>query len=257
MKADDQEVSLGSFTDERFSMSFPGGEETFDRVYLTTAYGFRRFGLFAKGGGTKIRSRLFSPTGIFETDDRNSFQTDTTIFGTGDVTGAGEYGFLYGGGAEAHFNQENFRIGLKGEYLLEDGEAGYTLLQRGSATIDPIGQTTSSVFKARVDRTKSREFHAAMLMSLTLRSLTSYYGGIKYSDVRTRYFGTATLTRQDDAAFPPVVTQNRGFRFTLSSEDSFGIFVGVVYRLIGALELNAEVRTGDETGVTARLGLQF
>lgn len=266
VKADDSEVTLGTFSNtrlygpntvEQVSMELSEGEETVDRIYLRTAYGFQRFGVFGKVGIAKHQTGLFSVTGSSKVEDTAFFGSGTEIFEMGNLGGRGEYGLVWGGGAQAYLQQGNFRMGLKAEYLFHQLDAGYPLSETGVVTVDPVGQTVSSILTVSVDETKTQEIQAALVLSVTLSSLTSYYGGLKFSMTHTEYIGTTSRIERDDAAVPRVLVHRDRFRFKTASDEFVSLFVGAAYRVTTHIGLNAEIRAGDEAGLTAQMEYHF
>ena len=271
MAADDDEVDLGAFantrvhgtnTIERVTLKFDQGEETIDRVYVRAAYGIKRYGLerlglFGRGGVARHRVELFGVTLRDQVEDTAFFGSNTDIIGVGDLSGRGKLGPFWGAGGQAFLKQGRFRVGLKIEYLFHQSDAEYLLTETGAATLDPIGQTVSSTLAVRADETKTREIQGALILSVLLKSYTSYYGGIKYSWVNTQYTGTALRIERDDTATPRILEQQNEYRFKTTSQNATGFFAGAVYRITPSIELNMEVRVGDEVGMTVQIGHPF
>ncbi|MEW5806490.1 MAG: hypothetical protein AB1756_03940 [Acidobacteriota bacterium] len=233
------------------------GEETLDKLFLNLNFGFGRYAFYIKGGMARMKSELFDLLLYYQYEYyfagslEDWYQYDESGYWLS-KKGKGDWSPFYGAGFKATFFESgDFRVGMDAQYNIYDLDSDVVLYQD---SYTDMGGLYDELFQIALDKTKTTEYHVALVLSKKMEHV-SPYGGFKLSGYSTDYEGHYLEYDYYDGVldywyyFP--------WEFTTKPQDIYGFFFGVDCTLTANVHLNSELRVGDETAMTTFFSFKF
>ncbi|MBE0477963.1 hypothetical protein IBX65_02430 [Candidatus Aerophobetes bacterium] len=258
--------------------------ETIDRYFLKASYTTNLFEIYGKFGVGRLISKWehywmegFLGSGGSYMDDWYYHDGEEWIFDYTDEWGWGEeydfkkespvelgleqsdWGTFYGLGLKYIFYEKpDFRVAFDAQYAVQrNKQRGFFALggsyrewywedEEGDESYGEVG------FGARIDESETTEMHLALVLSGIMGKL-SPYGGLKFSNMSTKYDGSMFVWVEYDGFYIEKTLDT--FAYTMKQKDSFGMFAGADYHFTDRVTGKFEIRILDETALST--GLQI
>lgn len=262
------EDDYGTETYREWLQSF-NGRETLDKYFLQAGYGWSdKYVFYATLGMARMVARQYDPVMRWLYEDYEYYYGETyeywneDIETVGDSAGRGKWDPFYGAGFKAVFHDAGgFKVGMDlqwNQYKLDNETYNYYRYYDYGYAYDGVTDYGYGYEDTHMlTETDTTEYHAALIFSKKNKTF-SPYGGVKLSSYETDYTGAWDSTYWDNYGDRGPDFEGSGtWTYTASSKDYVGLFFGIDCELTETFVINGEMRLGDESAMTVRMGWKF
>lgn len=236
--------------------------ETIDRYFLKASFKLANLEVYGKFGLARLISKWEHSwweayTGYYDYEYQEGWEDDFKFEIPLELgLEQSDWGTFYGAGVKLIFySKPDFNIALDAQYLTQKNkERGFFA---GAFSERYWYEQEEDYYEVgvagRINESTTTEMHIALVLSGTMGKL-SPYGGLKFSQMRTKYKGEFFGFWQEDTTYTEIPIYS--FEFTMKQKDSFGMFAGADYHFTDRIKGNFEIRVLDETALSVALGVE-
>ncbi len=247
------------------------GMESLDKMFLNFNFAFGgRYSFYVKTGLARMKAEMFDPLGWSSYEYYEYYYGDEYTYGYSDdyvespLKGKGKWDPFYGAGFKAVFWESgDFKVGMDLQYNTYKLDTDYDFYRWSDhywntwTGTSPYQYLEDEIERVYPTETKTSEYHLALVLSKSGDTFTPY-GGFKLSEYKTDYKGIYSYHYFEDYDGELYEYDEMcHWKFSTKPQDIYGFFFGMKAHLSPMVDLNGEIRVGDETAMTAFFSFNF